>query len=1095
MSLQHTPSPSRQIQELLQASPMGAFQIDHRGYCFFSNLSWTTISGLSPEASAGKSWMQIVLPEDIATIDLFTEQAIRDRKRTTFTFRINHSKKGLRFLQANMAPVTPEGQSISYFVMYIQDITTHRLAESHIEKQKALCAVLKQFQDGFLQGNSPNNQFRTFLDDIITLTGSTSGFIGEVIPAENRGSPTVRSLTSDPEHADIITDHVTISSSGPHVFAPVITQVLRKKDICTGELPDIEDSSGALPWIGIPARLKQQTQGILILSGNPEGYDNTVAELLSPLISAFASLVVFHRMNLAKSRMESRQNELKKHLDSLISSLEDIILEVDGNMVFRSVWARDNNLLFLPKKKLIGRKPEDVFGDKAGFFTDYLQKVMQTGKTISLEYQHINPEIDQWFKAKITPINEDPRPEHYKMAVVIQDITERTKYIAALKAEKEKLEHNNLLFDFSQELSKIGGWENNVETGAIIWTKQTHTIFGLSPSDTDKMDCQSLWELFEERGAGIFKEKALQCLQDQKPYDVTCPVHMPDGSRKWIRAIARPMLHEGRVTVLRGVVLDITQQKETELILKQTQKNLERSNLILDTSQGLSKTGGWENNLETGEIFWTRQHHEILEIPKKDIDKMSHRDLFRYIIEEDQAYVKNAFKEMIRKKAMRNIVFRILTVSGKQKWVRSIGFPVLKDNKVYMLRGAIMDITRKKENELALTAAKEIAEKAARAQNDFLSVMSHEIRTPLNGIIGITNLLKLNHTPEQKEFIDNLMFSADHLLQLINDILDLNKIESDKLELVQSEMDLPELIAHIKNQFQSLADAKGIKLLSRIDRNIPHRILGDSIRISQILNNLVSNAIKFTDKGRVSVTLRMLSATPTHVIIHFSIKDTGLGIPKKMEQTIFESFRQIQQEAYRKHSGTGLGLTITKKLLALHNSEIFVQSQPGKGTRFSFDLMLELPSDKTPAKITPKELSRYANKLSYIRLLFVEDNKVNAMVARKQLEYFGIHSDYACHGSEALEFLRTRTYDIALIDLHMPDIDGYALSAIIKKEHPDIHIVIFTADIMKDVRQRLADMGIYDILNKPFVPTEMLAVLLKTADQKNLRLRDEETIS
>lgn len=531
-------------------------------------------------------------------------------------------------------------------------------------------------------------------------------------------------------------------------------------------------------------------------------------------------------------KSEIRLQKLTAHLQSLISSLEDLVFEIDGNHVFKNVWTSEESMLFMPREAFLGKTISEVMGLQAAIFTGPVNKAIETGTGQEVVYKHLDPSINEWFRARIKPVEKSPQLGNYILVLSIQNIT---------------------------------------------------------------------------------------------------------------------------------------QKKIADLALEEARRQLEINNA-------------------------------------------------------------------------------------------------------------------------ALIEARNLAEKASKTKSDFLSVMSHEIRTPLNGIIGIANLLKLNHTMDQKEYIGNLIFSADHLMQLINDILDLTKMENEKLELVLAEVDLFRLVKNIRNQFKSLAEAKGIRLKSFIDEDIPSRLVADPIRLSQMLNNLISNAIKFTDHGEVTLMIKLISVSDNHALINFVVKDTGMGIPPELQDSVFESFKQVQQSVRHDHAGTGLGLTITQKLAELHNSRVLLESEAGKGSEFHFDLSFEIAGDQLsvePPDVLPV-FSVYKEKLKGLRVLLVEDNLINVMVAQKQLEYFGVEVDTAENGKDALALIEGAHYHVAMLDLHMPVLDGYALAMIIRNKYPDIHPVIFTADIMVEVRAKFADIHVYDILNKPFAPEKMFEVLLKVAQARGV---------
>lgn len=681
----------------------------------------------------------------------------------------------------------------------------------------------------------------------------------------------------------------------------------------------------------------------------------------------------------------------------------------------------------------------------------------------------------------------DEQNEPFYIIGYVQDVTEERQHTLRQQELTASLERLTNLMNENESLSKMGGWEYDLQTKEVFWSPECGRIMvndmavGFVPSYEHLLAVCA-----EEKHAADLEMCARQAIEEHKPYDYTFR-HILG---KWLRVIGIPIIKDGIVVKLRGTLMDITEKKQDELALNKTQEALIRSMQLLEISQEISKTGGWELNPRTGEVFWTRQTYAIYGMPEDYMPNLN--DSLTYFDEGDSEYILTTIDYSMREQQPFIMELKTVTPSNEKKWVRIYGVPLVKDGETVLLRGAIADITDKKEDELELIKAKNTAEDAAHAKTEFLSVMSHEIRTPLNGIIGTTSLLQLNHSPEQEEDINNLSFSANHLLQLINDILDLHKIESGNLVLRATEVDLPRLVKDITSQFKSLAVIKGIQLKSFIHPDIPSKVTGDDVRLSQILNNLVSNAVKYTDQGEVLLSIQPVAVTDKNITIHFSIKDTGIGIPEELHEMIFESFKQVQQASSRKHSGTGLGLAITKKLISLHGSTIAIKSSIGEGTEFFFDVTFEYATHKdTLSKPDAHIRAAYEKKLGNLQVVFVEDNNVNVIVGRRHMEYFGIKPDCATDAFKALELMKHKSYHVALLDLHMPGMDGYALAEVIKQQYPDVHIIIFTADIMNEVRARFAKMNIFDILCKPFTSEDMLSTFLKIMQVKSISLTQD----
>ncbi len=418
-----------------------------------------------------------------------------------------------------------------------------------------------------------------------------------------------------------------------------------------------------------------------------------------------------------------------------------------------------------------------------------------------------------------------------------------------------------------------------------------------------------------------------------------------------------------------------------------------------------------------------------------------------------------------------------ITANQGEFW-GNVAVSSIEISKENILQVRISDITYKKRIESQLHKAKEHAEQVSKSKGNFLANMSHEIRTPLHAIIGITRLLtQKKPQPELAENLNILRTSGENLLMLINDILDYSKIEVGKVELEATGFRLNNLVESIKHAFSYQAKEKKIEFIIDYDKNIHPSLIGDPVRLSQILNNLVSNAIKFTKKGSVNLELKLLDESAEHTTIGFKVKDTGIGIPKDKIQVIFEGFTQASPDTTRRFGGTGLGLSIVKNLIELHKSQLKLKSIPDKGSEFSFSIQyLKSKIDIMPAEIMNIEDNENKN-LHGIYILLAEDNEINQMVASKLIQPWNVQLDFAENGQVAVEKVQHQNYDIILMDLQMPVMDGYQATRIIrgmeKYAKNPVTIIALTASAMLETRQKVEEAGFDDYVAKPFKPHEL----------------------
>lgn len=517
-------------------------------------------------------------------------------------------------------------------------------------------------------------------------------------------------------------------------------------------------------------------------------------------------------------------------------------------------------------------------------------------------------------------------------------------------------------------------------------------------------------------------------------------------------------------------------RKKTELALKINSKRL-------SDAQKLAKIGSWEINLNDGEVFFSEEMYNILELDKKEKPSLA---IFRSCIttSDDILLFENKLQEVKNNAEEVSFSHSILTKNGIVKYINEY-IICINDEKdsPFKILGTIQDISEQKQIEKELIQAKNIAENSVRVKERFLTNMSHEIRTPMNGIIGFARILEDTTLDEnQKQSIEAIKTAGENLMVIINDILDFSKIEADKMTFESIQFSLSKTINSVIELLTPIANAKKIDLKNTIDTKISDIIIGDPTRLSQILINLFGNALKFTEQGQVELIVAYSNELDADSAICFKIIDTGIGIPEDKIDSIFESFNQASNETTRNFGGTGLGLTITRKLVELQGGKIKVKSELSKGSEFSFVIQYKTAViDNMDTKID------LAKKLDFSflqdkNILLVEDNKINQLLTKKVFEKWNKKIEIAENGLIALEKINSIDFDIILMDIQMPEMVGNEVTELVRKLpgiKSRVPIIALTAHATADEEIKCMKSGMNDYLSKPYDFNVLLEKLFK----------------
>jgi PAS domain S-box-containing protein len=788
----------------------------------------------------------------------------------------------------------------------------------------------------------------------------------------------------------------------------------------------------------------------------------------------------------AAARERNRQQAL---MNALFNAIPDLIVYKDTQGVYRAVNESFARIARRPGEDILGKTAGELFPPARAEIICGLDNAALQSEGVSLVEEPLTRAdgSELILETARNPVR-DAKGNLLGVLAIGRDVTQRATIEQAMKFNQVVVE----------------------SSGPMVWVDhQSLRVTYANPAACDLLgyELRELAALQIEQVAVNYSDRTLAPIEAQlrrtgKPFSFPTVCRRKDGKLLDVDATASLTGHGNRDTYIFSFK-DITQQKMAEKAGARQQALL--TALINSIPDIISYRDPQGIFLGCNEAFAAFRGVTVAEVAGRRCGDLFPEEVTQLILGRDEEVLRTLGKCVVEEP--------VVAKDGSDMILETVRSPMRDENgNVLGVLAIGRDVTRRRQAEEEIRRARDLAEEATRLKSDFLANMSHEIRTPMNAIIGMSHLaLKTDLTPRQRDYISKVQGSGQHLLGIINDILDFSKVEAGKLTVEHAEFELEKLLDNVTDLIAVKSSAKGLALVFDVGDDVPRRLVGDSLRVGQILINYANNAVKYTEAGEIVVAVRMLERGARDVLLHFSVTDTGIGLTAEQKARLFQSFQQADSSTTRKYGGTGLGLAISKSLAELMGGEVGVESRFGHGSTFWFTVRAGIgearrkepaplpgprhrhrgdddgergsarawPTDRQSSEGAPQDIRLAAPKGA--RILLVEDNDINQHVACEILRDAGFEVDVAENGQACLEMVRPGRYGAVLMDMQMPVMDGVTATVELRKDarFASLPIIAMTANAMQRDRERCLGAGMNDFITKPIDPSALCDLLLR----------------